>query len=898
MSLARHYKNSYRAAARATIRIGRHKTSPAAQSKSRRPKSSAVLLASNRKPRVPRSRHIEKKRHEKAVTSRGEKESVNMHNHTPSSDFGNPALPVERVLAKLPDAKRRGRGWFARCPAHKDSDPSLSIAVGDDGRALVNCHAGCTVDAVCGAIGLRPADLFTPDPSRRTGHAPKTRRRGDGDETTPKPARGADSVTVASDATGGRTFPTARDAVAELERRHGPRSATWTYHNAGGDPVGLVVRWNTPTGKDVRPVSRKADGSGWIIGGMPTPRPLYALPDLLATKPGDRVYVTEGEKAADAARAVGLTATTSPHGSKSASKADWSPVAGRDVVILPDHDDAGERYADDVARLATAAGAKSVRVVRLVELWAGMPEGGDMADLLEHRGGDVDPIRAEVEALTDKTDVDTVTPDAPAVPALAPFPADVLPEPIRGFVTEAAKAIGCDASYIALPLLSGLASAIGNTHRIALKRGWTEPAIVWTAIVGDSGTAKSPALELGLRPIRKRQHDAMKEHAEAMKQHADALAMHERDAAHWKRSKSDTPPPAKPEAPIADRCWTDDATTEALAVLLQQNPRGLLMVRDELAGWFNFDRYAGGKGGGDAAKWLEMFGGRPMVVDRKTGGTLYVPRAAVSIAGGIQPETLRRALGQEHRDNGLAARLLYAMPPRKAKRWTEADVNATTEAAVALVFDRLFGLTMEVDPESADPLKPDLRPRLVRLANDGMAAWATFYDEHAGEQVNLSGDLSAAWSKLEGYAARLALVVHLTRWAAGDATLRDPALVDETSMAAGVVLARWFGDEARRVYAILSESDDDRETRRLVELIRRMGGDVSGRELVQRSRMFKTVADAEAALSGLVEAGAGSWVTPEQRGRGGPKARRFVLAPSTVSTSTEMPLAIPATRIL
>lgn len=208
----------------------------------------------------------------------------------------------------------------------------------------MNCHAGCAVEAVCGAIGLRPADLFTDDPSRRNGHAPKTRRRGDGDKTTRKPARGADSVTVASDANphaGGRTFPTARDAVAELERRHGPRSTTWTYTNAVGDPVGLVVRWNTPTGKDVRPVSKTP--AGWIIGGMPTPRPLYGLPDLLATKPGGsggRVYVTEGEKAADAARAVGLgagVATTSPHGSKSAGKADWSPVAGREVVILPDH---------------------------------------------------------------------------------------------------------------------------------------------------------------------------------------------------------------------------------------------------------------------------------------------------------------------------------------------------------------------------------------------------------------------------------------------------------------------------------------------------------------------------------------------------------------------------------
>ncbi len=211
--------------------------------------------------------------------------------------------------------------------------------------------------------------------------------------------------------------------------------------------------------------------------------------------------------------------------------------------------------------------------------------------------------------------------------------------------------------------------------------------------------------------------------------------------------------------------------------------------------------------------------------------------------------------------------------PRKPKRWTEADVNATTEAAVAMVFDRLFGLTPETDDDG------DERPRLVTLADDGKRAWVTFYNEHAGEQVNLSGDEAAAWSKLEGYAAWLALVVHWTRWAAGDATLRDPARVDEASIAAGVVLARWFGDEARRVYAILGESDDGRATRRLLEMIGRMGGDVSGRELVQRSRMFKTVADAETALSKLVGAGAGSWTTPPQRGRGGPKARRFVLSP-------------------
>jgi hypothetical protein len=721
---------------------------------------------------------------------------------------------------------------------------------------------------VCEAIGLRPADLFADALRRTNGHAPRLRRRGDGDETPRNPARGGGSVTVATDATGGRTFATARDAVAELERRHGPKAAWWTYTDAAGEPVGVVVRWNISTGKDVRPASRLPDGSGWNIGGMPTPRPLYGLPDLLA-KPGDRVFIVEGEKAADAAGAIGLLATTSPHGSKSAGKAAWSPLAGREVVILPDNDEPGERYADDVARLASAAGAKSVRIVRLVDRWPDLPAGGDLADLAQRTGGDdgaLTAIRLAVEALANATEPEALTPDAQAVLAFTPFPANALPDPIRRFVTEAARAIGCDASFVALPLLSGLASAIGNTHRIELKRGWTEPAIVWTAIVGESGTAKSPAMELALRPIRKRQHEAMKEHAEAMRQYGDAMMMHERDAAQWKRSKSKsvTPPPAEPEAPIADRCWTDDATVEALGMLLQQNPRGLLMIRDELAGWFDFDRYASGKGGGDVAKWLEMFGGRPMVVDRQTRGTIYIERAAVSIAGGIQPETLRRALGQQHRANGLAARLLLACPPRKAKRWTEADVDANTEAATAAVFDRLFGLTPETDDEGNES------PRLLTLTDGGKPGWVRFVNEHATEQVELSGDLSAVWAKLEGYAARFALVVHLTRWAAGDAALRDPARVDEASVAAGVTLARWFGGEARRVYSILSETDEERDARQLVEWIARRGGTATVRDLTRGPREFRREPDrAPKALGELVARGVAEWVRDDRGPKGG-----------------------------
>jgi len=212
--------------------------------------------------------------------------------------------PVEKVLSALRaighEPRRSGQAWIARCPAHDDRDPSLSIAEGDDGRALLRCHAGCSTEAVVAAMGLKMADLM---PDRASAPLPKPWRR----------RRRAPKI-----------YETAQEAVAELERTHGPKSAWWTYTDAEGQPVGVVVRWDSAEidaetgkpGKDIRPVSW--NGSGWIIGAMPPPRPLYRLPDLA---PAKRAYVCEGEKAADAARSVALTATTSPGGSKSPHKA-------------------------------------------------------------------------------------------------------------------------------------------------------------------------------------------------------------------------------------------------------------------------------------------------------------------------------------------------------------------------------------------------------------------------------------------------------------------------------------------------------------------------------------------------------------------------------------------------
>jgi hypothetical protein len=148
----------------------------------------------------------------------------------------------------------------------------------------------------------------------------------------------------------------------------GKPSATWTYRDANGAVCFYVMRFDAKGEKQFRPLcfARPTIGAApqWRWESPTGKRPLYGL-DRLANQPAAPVVVTEGEKSADAATKLlpNHVAMTSPNGSKSAVRADWSPLAQRTVVIWPDADEPGSDYAKAVARFVRAAGATSVTVV-------------------------------------------------------------------------------------------------------------------------------------------------------------------------------------------------------------------------------------------------------------------------------------------------------------------------------------------------------------------------------------------------------------------------------------------------------------------------------------------------------------------------------------------------------
>jgi len=735
---------------------------------------------------------------------------------------------LELVLSKLPDAKPNGQGWIARCPAHEDHKPSLAVAVGDDGRVLVHCHAGCTAEAVVKAIGLTMADLM------------------------PLKAKTA------------RSQPASQIV------------AMYDYRDESGALLYQVIRYKPKAFRQRRP-----DGAGgWLWNLDGTPRVLYRLPELLAADPAAWVFLSEGEKDADALAALDLVATTNPGGAGKWRKEYSEVLRGRRVAILPDADGPGHKHALVVAR-ALHDKAADVRIVDLPG------PGTDVNDWIEWLDSRTDEELAEaLVQMADAASVWTPAPveardPTPVVEPYWPFPVDVLPKPLRGFVAEGATALGCEPAFVALPLLAACGAAIGNSRVLQLKRGWVEPPVLWAVLVGESGTVKSPAQDLALGAVERRQSAAVAHHAAAVEAWQAERQRHEVAMTAWKRAGGEGMPPEEPKRPVCERVRADDLTVEALAVLLADNPRGLLVARDELAQWFGaFDRYAQRRGG-DAPAWLRMHYARSLIIDRKTGDrrTIYVPRAAVCLTGGIQPGVLRRALGQEHEDDGLAARLLFALPPRPVRRWSEAEVRPGLVEILERVFEHLYDLMPQAVEEDSG-----WAPAIINLGPEAKKRFVAFYNEHGAEQRELTGALAAAWSKLEAYAARLALIVHCVRVADGERGL-DPFVLDTASLDTGVRLVEWFKHEAQRVYGLLHEEPAERERRELVDLIRRRGGTITPRELMRASRAYPLAEDAKAALDALVEAGLGRWETVKPGPQGGRPSRCFSLAKQSADSA-------------
>jgi hypothetical protein len=276
--------------------------------------------------------------------------------------------------------KSAGDKWAARCPAHDDRTPSLSVWEGRDGRVMFNCHANCSKPEVLAALGLTWADV-----------GPSNGRR-----LPPAPSR--------------------EPEVQWFDSHH--LDGTLAYRVRREDRPWLPK--SDPAHKDVRPYSPNG-----TVGLNGAERILYRWPETVEDiAAGKRILIVEGEPKVEALRARGLSATTS--GGATSWRDAYAPTfAGADVVVLPDNDEPGRKYGRTIVASLTGI-AKSVRAVEL----PGVPEHGDVIDWFDS-GRTVDELLAVVDAPVDAPEPtrwrlsdlyarpDLLEPPKPIVPRIA-----------------------------------------------------------------------------------------------------------------------------------------------------------------------------------------------------------------------------------------------------------------------------------------------------------------------------------------------------------------------------------------------------------------------------------------------------------------------------------------------
>jgi len=392
--------------------------------------------------------------------------------------------------------------------------------------------------------------------------------------------------------------------------------------------------------------------------------------------------------------------------------------------------------------------------------------------------------------------IDAVPRELPTPP---PFPVGTMPEGCRRLITEAALAIGCPPDFVALPMLAVLGSAIGNSRVLRLKRGWEEGTAIYSAVIADPGEKKSPALKVALEPAKRAQAAKKEDYerkAEEHKRKKREYEVEKRDAA-----KDGVAAPPPPLEPTMERTLVEDITVERLAGIQAENPRGVVAIRDELSGWARgMDQYKQGGRGADRQFWLSAWSNSYISVDRKSQPhPLIVSRPFVALFGAIQPDVLPE-LG-EGREDGLLDRFLFAYPYPVAAGWTDDEISEEAESSYASLYAKLRELYMPKD-ELGEP-----EPVCIHLAPDAKDSLIDAINLHRSEMYapGFPARLKGPWSKLEGYLARLILILATARAADTGAAER----VEVSDVLAAASLVEYFKGHAKRVYVGLHGHDED-----------------------------------------------------------------------------------------
>lgn len=368
------------------------------------------------------------------------------------------------------------------------------------------------------------------------------------------------------------------------------------------------------------------------------------------------------------------------------------------------------------------------------------------------------------------------------------FPIYAFPKAVQAIITDTNDTLNFPIDFIGASILYATSVAIGNTHRVEIKKGWSENASIYLALVGRAGTNKSHPIRFALKPIENLDNHKFQQYQNEKLKYETVS-----EGKKQGKKKQDV---SDREKPYWDQRLISDFTPEALADVHKYNIRGLGVYTDELASWFNnFNRYSKGS---EEQFWLSAWNGISIRINRKTSEPTYILMPFISVIGTIQPGVLHE-LADKRTENGFLDRLLFVAPDNlKKEYWNEKELLPETSENWHALLSKLLELHLELD-DTNNPLP------IILQFNSEAKRQLFEWQRALTDECNYAADETECSinAKIEMYAARLALILQLLRYASGE---DDREIIGLEAVQGAIELAEYFRKTAIRVHYILENT--------------------------------------------------------------------------------------------
>jgi hypothetical protein len=594
------------------------------------------------------------------------------------------------------------------------------------------------------------------------------------------------------------------------------------YNDRDGNSLVKVTRIDKGDGTK-KIYQRRWDGGKWVDGCPKDIRqyiPIYQYAKVReAIDRNDLVFVVEGEDIADALWLLGIAATTTIGGSGGYSSYGnyQNNLEGSRLVLAPDRDDKGIKHiANFVEDFPNQI--EGYYLAGTQELWRNPQGGMDIGDDIRDYQLTKEQILAKVISPQEyhqivTTDRNTNPDEDRENTQFLQIQLGNLLE-IKGkkapqiFQDNLGKSLQATANNFNIPLeilvfclLPILSARIPSETRLLINPGtdYSVPALRWSALIGETGTKKSPVLKALLAPLLKIQ----KQIAAKYKAEKD---LYDQNYSLWKTEKVDKRGEEPiPPAPMLD-CYFSDFTIESIGQSISDRPDdSYLVFVDELAGFFkSMDAYR--KGGGDRQKWLDLYNAGALKINRKGSPTIFCPHTSVSILGGLQPSVLAQMIKDDSSsEDGLWNRFMFCrLPQTKTEAFSDNSIS---------LFECLLSLYTNLS--AAQPTEHTLSAAAKTL-------WKVWHDDIEDKVMAETSDLlRGTYAKAEGIAGRNALIVHRAI-AAQQGVVPEKAISGEV-MAMAIEWTQWELGQTLLEYQRLGLTEDP-ELSRILRFIDKFEG--------------------------------------------------------------------------